>query len=173
MKTLKDTNSLIEEKRVKYQVLLEEAQTSRVPKRYSIVKLQDYKVILYLERDSLSTRTRYNKFISQERDLIFIGYNLNTTKHQCVYLLDLYYIVILSNIRFFEDIPRSQIKDFKLQIEKSDRTFKESKGNYSTPPIYNRVGRLHKNPESLSLIIPLVTTISKGATLSILVKVIF
>ena len=100
-------------------------------------------------------------------------YNPNTTKYQYIYLLDLYYIVILSNIRFFEDISRDQIKDFKLQIEKLDKIFKESKDNYSTSSIYNRIERLHKNLESLSLVMSLVPTISNRATLSILVKVVF
>ena len=48
------------------------------------------------------------------REGIFIGYNENTIAYYRVYAPDIYTIIILSNIKFFEDLPGSFIKNYQL-----------------------------------------------------------
>ena len=46
------------------------------------------------------------------REGIFIGYNKNTTTYYHVYALNMYTIVILSNVKFFKDLLGSLINNY-------------------------------------------------------------
>ena len=60
-----------------------------------------------------------------------MSYNENTIAYYMIYTSNIYTIILLSNIRFFENIPRSTINNFQLQIELSNSLFKKLDSNYN------------------------------------------
>jgi hypothetical protein len=53
-----------------------------------------------------------NKLIPPGKERIFISYNKQTTSYYRIYALDIHKTIISSNIDFFENIPRSTIRNY-------------------------------------------------------------
>ena len=82
----------------------------KAPRVYDYIKTWGSKVIIYIIRESLPRRQ--DKFIPPSRESIFIGYNEYTTVYKRVYIPDIYITIILSNIKFYKDLPGSSIKNY-------------------------------------------------------------
>ena len=115
--------------KVEYRIFLEEAYTRKVPKVYDYIKTQGYKVIAYVTRASLLGRQ--DKFMPIGCEGIFIGYNKNTTAYYRVYAPNIHTTVILSNVKFFEDLLGSLIDNYQLQIELLDGSFKRTDSTFN------------------------------------------
>ena len=126
--------------KVKYYILPKEAYMGKVPKVYSYIKTWSCKVIAYITRASLPGRQ--DKLMPTKREGIFMEYDKNTIAYYIIYALNIYTTILLSNVRFFENIPGSTINNFQLWIEISSNIFEKLKGIYSWSLVRNWRGRL-------------------------------
>ena len=67
-------------------------------------------MIAHILRESFFDKQ--DKLILIKREKVFIGYNKHTISYYRLYILDIYIIIIFSNIKFFKDIPGSSINNY-------------------------------------------------------------